>query len=171
MSDVTALLDRWNAGDPQALKELIALVHGELRRQAGSLLRHEPGDHTFQPTDLVHEAYLRLSGLRAMPLSGRRHSYGAAAEAMRRILVDHARGSRCRRSPSWLAITPTASNRSLWCSISFGQVRPRNSPQQKARVPLLADQRSECPVAGGTRHDRGARRGGESMCQSLRPWP
>jgi RNA polymerase sigma factor (TIGR02999 family) len=91
MSDVTALLDRWNAGDPEALKELIGVVHGELRRLAGSLLRHERADHTLQPTDLVHEAYLRLSGLRAMPLNGRRHFYGAAAEAMRRILVDHAR--------------------------------------------------------------------------------
>ena len=91
MSDVTALLNRWNAGDPEALKELIGVVHGELRRLAGSLLRHERPEHTLQPTDLVHEAYLRLSGLRDMPLSGRRHFYGAAAEAMRRILVDHAR--------------------------------------------------------------------------------
>jgi RNA polymerase sigma factor (TIGR02999 family) len=91
MDDVTELLDRWNAGDPEALKTLIGVVHGELRRLAGSLLRHERPDHTLQPTELVHEAYLRLSGLRAMPLNGRRHFYGAAAEAMRRILVDHAR--------------------------------------------------------------------------------
>ena len=91
MDDVTALLDRWNGGDREALKSLIALVHGELRRLAGSLLRHERPDHTLQPTELVHEAYLRLSGLRSMPLNGRRHFYGAAAEAMRRILVDHAR--------------------------------------------------------------------------------
>lgn len=91
MDDVTALLDRWNAGDPEALKVLIGAVHGELRRLAGSLLRHERPDHTLQPTELVHEVYLRMSGLRSMPLNGRRHFYGAAAEAMRRILVDHAR--------------------------------------------------------------------------------
>src|SRR6187551_2252719 len=91
MGDVTKLLGRWNAGDADAFKELLAVVHSELRRLAGSLLRHERSDHTLQPTDLVHEAYLRLSGLRDMPLSGRRHFYGAAAEAMRRILVDHAR--------------------------------------------------------------------------------
>ena len=91
MDDVTGMLDRWNAGDPEALRTLIGVVHGELRRLAGSLLRHERPDHTLQPTELVHEAYLRLSGLRAMPLNGRRHFYGAAAEAMRRILVDHAR--------------------------------------------------------------------------------
>lgn len=91
MGDVTALLDRWNAGDRDALKELMGVVHDELRQLAGSLLRHERRDHTLQPTALVHEAYLRLSGLREMPLSGRRHFYGAAAQAMRRILVDHAR--------------------------------------------------------------------------------
>ena len=91
MSDVTELLDRWNGGDPDALKELMGVVHGELRRLAGSLLRHERANHTLQPTELVHEAYLRLSGLRDMPFDGRRHFYGAAATAMRRILVDHAR--------------------------------------------------------------------------------
>ena len=91
MSDVTVLLDRWNAGDRDALQELIGVVHGELRGLAGSLLRHERPNHTLQPTELVHEAYLRLAGLRQMPLSSRRHFFGAAAEAMRRILVDHAR--------------------------------------------------------------------------------
>jgi len=91
MSDVTALLDRWNAGDPDALKQLIGVVHGELRRLAAAQLRHERKDHTLQPTALVHEAYLRLTGLRDMPLTSRRHFYGVAAEAMRRILVDHAR--------------------------------------------------------------------------------
>lgn len=91
MGDVTALLDRWNSGDAEALKELLALVHHELRQLAGGLLHRERADHTLQPTDLVHEAYLRLTELRDMPLDGRRHFYGAAAQAMRRILVDHAR--------------------------------------------------------------------------------
>ena len=84
MGDVTALLDRWNRGDREALKELLATVHGELRQLAGSLLRHERSDHTLQPTDLVHEAYLRLSGLQEMSFEGRRHFYGAAAQSMRR---------------------------------------------------------------------------------------
>jgi RNA polymerase sigma factor (TIGR02999 family) len=91
MGDVTALLARWNTGDRDALKELLATVHTELRKLAGNLLRHERADHTLQPTDLVHEAYLRLEGLQSMSFEGRRHFYGAAAEAMRRILVDHAR--------------------------------------------------------------------------------
>src|SRR5262245_5851806 len=90
MGDVTVLLDRWNNGDAEALKELLGLVHDELRRLAGRLLSHERG-HTLQPTELVHEAYLRLEGLEEMRFDGRRHFYGAAATAMRRILVDHAR--------------------------------------------------------------------------------
>ena len=91
MGDVTVLLERWNTGDAEALKELLAVVHAELRRLAGSLLRQERSDHTLQPTELVHEAYLRLDGLQRDAFEGRRHFYGAAAEVMRRILVDHAR--------------------------------------------------------------------------------
>jgi len=91
MGDVTALLSRWNSGDAEALKELLALVHKELRAMAGGLLRRERANHTLQPTELVHEAYLRLTGLREMHFEGRRHFYGAAAQAMRRLLVDHAR--------------------------------------------------------------------------------
>jgi RNA polymerase sigma factor (TIGR02999 family) len=91
MSDVTTLLDRWNSGDEDALKELIGVVHGELRILAAAQLRRERPGHTLQPTALVHEAYLRLAGLREMPVTSRRHFYGIAAEAMRRILVDYAR--------------------------------------------------------------------------------
>jgi RNA polymerase sigma-70 factor, ECF subfamily len=97
MGDVTALLDRWNAGDPEALKALIAELYSELRRMAGSLLRQERDDHTLQPTALVHEAYLRLTGLREMRIENRRHFYGAAAMAMRRILVDYARQRRAEK--------------------------------------------------------------------------
>ena len=89
--DVTRLLDRWNAGDAEALKALVAEVYAELRRIAGGLLRDERPDHTLQATALVNEAYLRLAGTREMRLENRRHFYGAAATAMRRILVDHAR--------------------------------------------------------------------------------
>jgi RNA polymerase sigma factor (TIGR02999 family) len=91
MGEVTRLLARWNGGDAQALRDLIGAVHDELRRLASALLRHERKDHTLQPTELVHEAYLRLEGLRDMPFESRRHFYGAAAQAMRRVLVDHAR--------------------------------------------------------------------------------
>lgn len=91
MDDVTRLLERWNEGDTTALPALLELVYSELRRIADRLLRGERHDHTLQPTALVHEAYLRLTGLREMRIENRRHFYGTAAEAMRRILVDYAR--------------------------------------------------------------------------------
>jgi RNA polymerase sigma factor (TIGR02999 family) len=92
--DITSLLDRWGAGDPGAFDELLPLVYAELRRLADAYLRRERGDHTLQPTALVHEAYLRLTGLRTANFENRTHFYGAAATAMRRVLVDHARKRR-----------------------------------------------------------------------------
>ncbi|MCU0255594.1 MAG: sigma-70 family RNA polymerase sigma factor [Vicinamibacterales bacterium] len=97
MGDVTTLLDRWNAGDQQAMQELLSLVYAELRQMADRALRRERDDHTLQPTALVHELYLRFSALRDMRVESRRHFYGAAAEAMRRILVDHARMRRAQK--------------------------------------------------------------------------
>jgi RNA polymerase sigma-70 factor, ECF subfamily len=70
------------------------LVYRQLRELAAHYLRHERGNHTLQPTALVHEAYLRLAGTRRMPFRNRTHFYGAAARVMRRILVDHARERR-----------------------------------------------------------------------------
>jgi RNA polymerase sigma factor (TIGR02999 family) len=89
--DITILLDRWGAGDPGAFDELLPLVYAELRHLAEAYLRRERAEHTLQPTALVHEAYLRLTGLRTANFENRTHFYGAAANAMRRILVDHAR--------------------------------------------------------------------------------
>jgi len=94
--DITRLLERWSGGDPKALAELVPLVYAELRRLAVSQMRRERPDHTLQPTALVHEAYLRLAGHRA-GFRNRVHFYGAAAQAMRRILVDHARGRGARK--------------------------------------------------------------------------
>ena len=89
--DITELLDRWHAGDAAAFETLVERVYAELRRIADGVLRGERAEHTLQPTALVHEAYLRLTGVRELKLQNRRHFYGAAAKAMRRILVDHAR--------------------------------------------------------------------------------
>jgi RNA polymerase sigma factor (TIGR02999 family) len=91
MGDVTALLARWNKGDAGALEELMPLVYAELRHLADRFMLRERDDHTLQPTALVHEAYLRLTGVREGRFNNRVHFYGAAARAMRRILVDHAR--------------------------------------------------------------------------------
>lgn len=92
--DVTQLLVDWNNGDEDAPDKLMPLVYDELRRLANHYLRHERPDHTLQSTALVHEAYLRLVQIRQRNWQNRAHFFGAAAQSMRRILVDHARRHR-----------------------------------------------------------------------------
>src|SRR6185503_10519853 len=89
---VTGLLRAWSRGDVQARDALMPLVYKELRRRAAAYLRRERSDHTLQPTALVHEAYLRLVGQERVVWQNRAQFYGVAAQMMRRILVDHARG-------------------------------------------------------------------------------
>src|SRR5205807_5131064 len=92
MSSVTELLSDIDRGDPRAAEQLLPLVYDELRRLAAQRLAHEPPGQTLQATALVHEAYLRLVGTAAAPeWDGRGHFFAAAAEAMRRILVENAR--------------------------------------------------------------------------------
>jgi RNA polymerase sigma-70 factor (ECF subfamily) len=89
--DITGLLLRWNAGDAAALEQLTPLVYDELRRLAKSFMQNERPDHTLGATALVHEAYLKLIDERKVDWHGRAHFFGAAANIMRRLLVDHAR--------------------------------------------------------------------------------
>jgi RNA polymerase sigma factor (TIGR02999 family) len=92
MSDVTRLLDAAAGGDPRAAADLLPLVYDELRKLAAQRLAQERPGQTLQATALVHEAYVRLVGDRpGQPWNGRGHFFGAAAEAMRRILIDQAR--------------------------------------------------------------------------------
>lgn len=88
---VTALLDKWGSGDRGALEELLPIVYDELRRLAASHLRRESPDGTLQPTALVHEVYLHLVDQRRIEFHNRSHFFGAAAQIIRRILVDRAR--------------------------------------------------------------------------------
>jgi RNA polymerase sigma factor (TIGR02999 family) len=89
---VTQLLVNWSNGDQKALEELTPLVYGELRRLASRYLRNERPGHTLQSTALVHEAYLRLIDQHSVHWQNRAHFFGVAAQLIRRILVDHARG-------------------------------------------------------------------------------
>ena len=91
LSDVTQILQAASAGDPRAAAELLPLVYDELRRLATHRLAGERNDHTIQPTALVHEAWLKISGSGERDWNGWEHFFAAAAEAMRRILVDRAR--------------------------------------------------------------------------------
>jgi RNA polymerase sigma factor (TIGR02999 family) len=88
------LLHEWRAGDRAAADELMPLVYAELHRLASRYLRGERAGHTFRPTDLVSEAYLRLSGAAQPDWNDRVHFFAIAARTMRQILVDHAR-KRC----------------------------------------------------------------------------
>lgn len=89
---VSGLLRAWGNGDVEAREELMPLVYAELRRRAAAYLKSERKDHTLQPTALAHEAYLRLIGQERVIWQNRAHFFAVAAQAMRRILVDHARG-------------------------------------------------------------------------------
>jgi RNA polymerase sigma-70 factor (ECF subfamily) len=89
--DVTQLLVDWEHGDKFALDRLMPLVYRELRKVAAKYLRNERGDHTLQPTALIHESYLRLVEQEMPHWQNRAHFYGVAARLMRQILVDHAR--------------------------------------------------------------------------------
>ena len=98
MADVTQLLDAAADGDPKAAAELLPLVYDELRKLAAARLTRERAGQTLQATVLVHEAYLRLVGAADAPKwQGRGHFFAAAAEAMRRILVDDARRRQSRK--------------------------------------------------------------------------
>ncbi len=91
MDDITAILERWKAGDSAAFEALLPLVYDELRGLAGHYLAKERRDHTLEPTALVHEAYIRLARVATLEANDRSHFYAVAARMMRRILVDHAR--------------------------------------------------------------------------------
>jgi RNA polymerase sigma factor (TIGR02999 family) len=91
MTDVTRILNAIDQGDPKATEDLLPLVYDELRALAAQKMAHEKPGHTLQATALVHEAYLRLTDSQAHGWKSRTYFFGAAAEAMRRILVENAR--------------------------------------------------------------------------------
>ncbi len=120
MANVTQILGQIESGDPAAAEELLPLVYAELRRLATQRLAQEKPGQTLQATALVHEAYIRLVDVeKAQNWNGRGHFFGAAAEAMRRILVDNARrrnsakrGGRCDHQdiPQSQIVAPEASD-------------------------------------------------------------
>ena len=108
MTDVTRILSAIEQGDPHAAEQLLPLVYDELRKLAAQKLAHESSGQTLQPTALVHEAYLRLvasdqpAAQASAAWDSRRHFFAAAAEAMRRILLDRARDKRrLKRGGGW----------------------------------------------------------------------
>lgn len=97
MADVTQILSQIEAGDPSAAEKLLPLVYDELRRLAAAKMAHEKPGQTLQATALVHEAYLRLVGASETGWDNRGHFFSAAAEAIRRILVENARRKQAQK--------------------------------------------------------------------------
>jgi RNA polymerase sigma factor (TIGR02999 family) len=106
MSAVTLILNRVQQGDPNAASELLPLVYDELRKLAAARMANEAAGHTLQPTALVHEAWLRLTDDHPdTPFANRAHFFAAAAEAMRRILIERARRKAAeKRGGDWQRI-------------------------------------------------------------------
>ena len=88
---ITLLLIDWSKGDENALEQLMPLVYEELRQMARNYMRRQPSGHTFQTTELIHEAYLKIAGGEERQWQNRAHFFGVSAQLMRRILVDFAR--------------------------------------------------------------------------------
>lgn len=105
-SEITRLLTDWSAGDEAALDRLLPLVYDELRRMASGYMRRERPDHVLQTTALVHEAYLRLVHQEKVCFETRAHFFAVAAQVMRRILVDYARGRHRAKRGDGLADLP-----------------------------------------------------------------
>ena len=104
--DVTGLLQAWSGGDLVARDRLVSLIYPELRRRAGARMRRESLGHTWQPTALVHETFLRLVDQPRIVWQNRAQFLGVASEMMRRILVDHARAKNmAKRSGRWARVT------------------------------------------------------------------
>jgi RNA polymerase sigma factor (TIGR02999 family) len=105
--DLTALLGEVRAGDDDAKERLVRAIYAELRRIAGGLMHHERPGHTLQPSALVHEALVRLlDGDVLADVPNRRYLFAAAAQAMRQVLVDHARRRRAAKREGRLARVP-----------------------------------------------------------------
>jgi len=103
--DVTRLLLAWSDGDREALEKLTPLVYRELKKLAGIYLRRERAGDSLQPTALAHEAYIKLIDQRNVRWQNRAHFFGIAAQAMRRILVDHARARQAEKRGSGLVVS------------------------------------------------------------------
>ncbi len=103
-AQITLLLQQAGRGDPDTSAKLLPLVYDQLRKAAEVHFRVEDKGQTLQPTALVHEAYLKLAGPRDIPWANRGHYYAAAAQAMRQILIDHARSRGARRAREAAAI-------------------------------------------------------------------
>ena len=170
MSDVTPILDALGRSEPRAAGELLPLVYDELRRLAARRLAGEKPGQTLQATALVHEAYLRLvGGEPGRPWQGRGHFFAAAAEAMRRILVENARRKRRLRHGGGLTragSSPTRSPRRK--AAPRRAARPRRGPRPPRRRRPRRRRAGQAPLLRRAL-DRRGRRGPRRLAAHRRP--
>jgi RNA polymerase sigma factor (TIGR02999 family) len=169
-TSVTQLLVRARDGDSSALAEVFPLIYDELRRLAKAQLQREPDGHTLSPTALVHEAYIRLIDYSRMEWNGRSHFLAVAATAMRRILVDHARGHRSAKRGGALKRVPIESvelgiedRADLLIAVDEALVRLKDVDPRQAKV-------VECHFFGGMTEDETAEALGIGVRTAKRDW-
>lgn len=167
--DITRLLHSWSEGDGAAREELARLVYNELHRRAVALLRRENRGHTLRPTALVHEAYLRLVGQRTSWRNSS-HFFGVASQAMRRVLVDHARARHAaKRAEGGLRVELTE-------ALASAEPRDVDLLALDAALDALAERDSEqarmveLRFFGGLSHEEAAEVMGISHAAAKREW-
>lgn len=169
-SPVTVLLARARSGDSSALADVFPLIYDELRRLAQAQLRREPDGHTLSPTALVHEAYMRLIDYSRTEWAGRAHFLAVASTAMRRILVDHARGQRSLKRGGALRRVSiddvelgTEDRAELLIAIDEGLARLKEIDARQAQV-------VECRFFGGMTEEETAEALGIGLRTVKRDW-
>jgi RNA polymerase sigma factor (TIGR02999 family) len=167
--DITRLLQSWSAGNESARERLAALVYNELHRRAVAMLRRESRGHTLRPTALVHEAYLRLVGQRTSWRNSS-HFFGVASQAMRRVLVDHARARHAaKRAEGGLRVELTE-------ALASSEPRDVDLLALDAALDALAERDAEqarlveLRFFGGLSHEEAADVMGVSLAAAKREW-
>jgi len=161
MSDVTHILSQIESGDPQAAEQLLPLVYDELRKLAAAKLAHEKPGQTLQATALVHEAYLRLAG--NQQFANRRHFFAAAAQAMRRILIESARRKQLIPRVDFTGIDPALADDGRLLELNDALERLAAEEPTAAKV-------VEARVFGGMSVDEAADALGLSRATAYRDW-
>jgi RNA polymerase sigma factor (TIGR02999 family) len=142
----TEIVSRLTQGtaSPESAEELLALAYDELHRLATAYMRRERNDHTLQPTALLHEAYVKLVDRKSVDWTGKQHFVAVAAQAMRRILIDHARGhGREKRGGQWARVTLGGADRAR----SGSPASPASPPPELGPEELLSLDAALCRLA------------------------
>jgi RNA polymerase sigma factor (TIGR02999 family) len=171
MSEVTRILSQIESGDPSAAEQLLPLVYEELRKLASSRLVHEKPGQTLEATALVHEAYIRLvDGRQAQHWNNRGHFFAAAAEAMRRILIEAARSKgRVKRGGDWRRVD--FERLDVAASISPDQLIDLDEALQRlAAIDPLAGELVKLRYFGGLKLDEAAAALNISQATAYRHW-